>query len=202
MGYNSENRKIRIFFSSTFRYLNDERNYLNDIIFPDLIRKSRERGVTLTFVDLRWGITDEKSILEIMHICLQEIDKATPHFIGILAGRYGYVIDDEHIPRGDEYEKINQKYWELLKRFLEKDRLSLTHIGMERGVLSNSDPAEYAYFYFKSEESMAVRETNAEFQKHLNGLKNKIRTPNGIGMKIIAPLKSLAIKSKWTTWRC
>ena len=105
MGKRRESRKIRIFLSSTFRDLNDERNYLNDIIFPELIRKSRERGVTLTVVDLRWGITQEKSILEIIHICLQEIDKARPHFIGILAGRYGYVPGDEHISRVYEYEK-------------------------------------------------------------------------------------------------
>ncbi|MGC8692328.1 MAG: hypothetical protein ACP5RZ_04855, partial [Thermoplasmata archaeon] len=51
-------REIRIFLSSTFRDLNDERSYLMDIVFPELTRMCRERDLFLTVVDLRWGVTN------------------------------------------------------------------------------------------------------------------------------------------------
>jgi preprotein translocase subunit SecA/nephrocystin-3 len=53
-----KNNNIRIFLSSTFQDLNDERIYLMNIIFPELIRIIRKRIVNLTFVDLRWVISE------------------------------------------------------------------------------------------------------------------------------------------------
>ena len=70
--------EIRIFISSTFRNLNDERSYIVNVIFPELVRITRERGVTLTPIDLRWGIPDEESIFKVIQTCFDEIDKARP----------------------------------------------------------------------------------------------------------------------------
>jgi len=58
--------EIRIFISSTFKDLNDERSYLVNVIFPELVRITRERGITLTIIDLRWGIPDEASIFKVI----------------------------------------------------------------------------------------------------------------------------------------
>ena len=51
------NRVIRVFISSTFRDMQDERDELMKKTFPVLRRKAAERDVTLTELDLRWGIT-------------------------------------------------------------------------------------------------------------------------------------------------
>ena len=50
-------------------------------------------------VDLRWGITEEDQLKgQVLPICLREIDKCRPFFIGILGSRYGSVM--ESIPFG------------------------------------------------------------------------------------------------------
>ena len=56
-----ENRQIRVFISSTFRDMQDERDYLMKRTFPKLRKLAAERDVTLTELDLRWGITPEES---------------------------------------------------------------------------------------------------------------------------------------------
>ena len=49
-----ENRLIRVFISSTFQDLQDERDYLMRHIFPELRLYASKRDVTLTELDLRW----------------------------------------------------------------------------------------------------------------------------------------------------
>src|SRR5690349_5763011 len=52
-------REIRVFVSSTFRDMHQEREELVKQIFPQLCRLSESRGVTWGEVDLRWGVPDE-----------------------------------------------------------------------------------------------------------------------------------------------
>ena len=69
-----DNRQIRVFISSTFRDMQDERDELMRKTFPVLRRKAAERDVTLTELDLRWGITPEESQSgKVVEICLREI---------------------------------------------------------------------------------------------------------------------------------
>lgn len=54
-------------------------------MLPELTRRARERGVELVEVDLRWGVPQEQT--EDGHdleICLQEIERCRPFFIGML----------------------------------------------------------------------------------------------------------------------
>jgi energy-coupling factor transporter ATP-binding protein EcfA2 len=160
--------EIRIFISSTFKDLNDERNYLVNVIFPELVRITRERGITLTIIDLRWGIPDEASIFKVIKTCFDEIDKARPHFIGIVGERYGYV------PSEDENARLNLQVIdnEQIKRKLEeytKNNLSITEMEMEYGVFSEPKNAQFSYFYFKKGENKNER---------INRLKDKIRVDN------------------------
>lgn len=84
-----DNRQIRIFISSTFRDMQDERNQLMRFTFPKLRDLAAKRDVTLTEVDLRWGITDEDSKSgKVVDICLREIENSIPFFIGIIGNRY------------------------------------------------------------------------------------------------------------------
>ncbi|MGC9124335.1 MAG: DUF4062 domain-containing protein, partial [Thermoplasmata archaeon] len=172
-------REIRIFLSSTFRDLNDERSYLMDIIFPELTRICRERDLFLTVVDLRWGVTnsDPDSIIShVMEVCFREIDRARPFFIGILGNRYGYVPRD-HIT-SDKEREFWMKDNDMRKWF--EEGYSITHMEIEYGVLSRPDMAQYSYFYFKAEESFnnKDRDHNPEELKRLHELKDKIRVEN------------------------
>ena len=83
--------ELRLFISSTFRDLHDEREYLVKKVFPEIRSLCRERGVTFTEIDLRWGLTEEEAVHgRVVRACLEEIDRCRPHFIGILGSRYGW----------------------------------------------------------------------------------------------------------------
>ena len=90
---------IRVFISSTFSDMEKERTYFNENLVPKLNRICAERGVSFFSVDLRWGITEEDQLKgQVLPICLREIDKCRPFFIGILGSRYGSIM--ESIPFG------------------------------------------------------------------------------------------------------
>ncbi|MDP4219024.1 MAG: tetratricopeptide repeat protein [Bacteroidota bacterium] len=84
--------EFRIFISSTFRDLMPEREQLVKKVFPQIRALCRERGVEFTEIDLRWGITDEEAHSgRTVRICLEEIDKCRPYFLGIIGSRYGWI---------------------------------------------------------------------------------------------------------------
>src|SRR5712664_3823834 len=97
----SENqpRTIRVFVSSTFRDMQMERDLLVKKVFPQLRKMCEERSVSWTEVDLRWGITSEQAAEgKVLPLCLEEIERCRPYFIGLLGERYGWVpnsIPDE-----------------------------------------------------------------------------------------------------------
>jgi hypothetical protein len=94
----SQSRTIRVFLSSTFLDFSEERDLLVRKVFPELRRKCRERQVELVDVDLRWGITEKEAQQgKVLPICLAEIDRARPYFMGFIGERYGW------IPMGDFY---------------------------------------------------------------------------------------------------
>ncbi len=85
-------RSIRVFVSSTFRDMHEEREELIKRVFPQLRRLCETRGVAWSEVDLRWGVTDEqKAEGAVLPICLAEIDRSRPYFIGLLGQRYGWI---------------------------------------------------------------------------------------------------------------
>lgn len=85
-------REVRVFLSSTFADMQAERDYLVKKIFPAVRSEFRRRNVDLTVLDLRWGITEEESKSgKVIEICMDEISRTRPFFIGLIGGRYGWV---------------------------------------------------------------------------------------------------------------
>src|SRR5215831_10218384 len=84
-------RTIRVFVSSTFRDMYSEREMLAASVFPVLRERCRSRRIHLIDVDLRWGIPSEESEATVLSICLKEIARANPFFVGFLAERWGWV---------------------------------------------------------------------------------------------------------------
>lgn len=86
-------RSIRIFISSTFRDMQIEREYLIKNVFPRLRALCESRGIIWAEVDLRWGIPeDEQAEARVLPICLEEVERCRPFFIGILGERYGSIL--------------------------------------------------------------------------------------------------------------
>ena len=104
-------RIFRIFVSSTFTDLQDERNALQSEVFPALKKFCAENGCQFQAIDLRWGIGEEASLDQrTMRICLEELSRCQrtspkPNFILLLGDRYGWRPLPEVIP-AREFEQI------------------------------------------------------------------------------------------------
>ena len=134
-----QERQIRVFVSSTFRDMGAERDYLVKFIFPQLRKLCESRGVTWGEVDLRWGVTDEAAAEgKVLPICLEEIRRCRPYFIGMLGERYGWVPDS--IPA----DLLESQAW--LKQHLQR---SVTELEILHGVFSKEPMHGRAYFYFR-----------------------------------------------------
>ena len=114
-------RKVRVFISSTFLDMQEERDALNRVVFPYLRYMCSHLQIEFVGVDLRWGITeDEAKQGKTIDICMQEIEACYPFFIGILGKRYGWT----------PAERLRGKYAKLFK-----DGISVTEAEMEIGAL-------------------------------------------------------------------
>ena len=166
-------RVIRIFVSSTFRDFNQERELLVRETFAKLRRRARERDVELVDIDLRWGITPEQSETgKVLPICLAEIDRCRPYFIGLLGERYGWVPTAQQFPDG----LIDQERW-LAEHVGGK---SVTELEILHGVLNNPAMAGRALFYFRDPQ-WSIKQggdfvsASAQERGKLSDLKNRIR---------------------------
>jgi len=107
------NKTFRIFVSSTFSDLKEERNALQREVFPKLRNLCMQHGFRFQAVDLRWGIREESALdQQTMNICLSEIARCQrpprPSFIVLLGDRYGWQPLPTEIP-ANEFEQIDQK---------------------------------------------------------------------------------------------
>ena len=136
-----ENRRIRVFVSSTFRDMVEERDELMTHTWPELRRMCRERQVELVEVDLRWGIAEEQATRqETLKFCLDEIKACRPFFIALLGERYGWTPGPEAFTADLKEEQA----W--LGSLAGK---SVTELEILHGVLNNSEMAGRAFFYFR-----------------------------------------------------
>ncbi|MEJ7833345.1 MAG: tetratricopeptide repeat protein [Nocardioides sp.] len=132
-------RSIRVFVSSTFRDMQAEREELVKRVFPQIRRMCEQRGVAWAEVDLRWGVTDEqKAEGAVLPICLAEIDRSRPYFLGLLGQRYGWV--PEEIPPGLR---------EQLPWLSALPGTSVTELEVLHGVLNDPDAGGHAFFHVR-----------------------------------------------------
>lgn len=136
-----ENRELRIFLSSTFIDMNEEREALVKT-FDSLRLEANRRNVSLSVVDLRWGITEEDMRSgKMLSVCLEETEHSHPFFIGLLGSRYGTSPDISELEKNPELE---ERYPWLRKDI--EHRLSTTEIEMQYGVLRNPYDVDAAFF--------------------------------------------------------
>jgi len=173
-----ENRQIRIFISSTFRDMMQERDYLITRIFPELRRYCEDRDISLFELDLRWGVTQEESEnMMAFKICLNEVDNTHPFFIGLLGERYGWVPDEKTIEQMKPTNVFEEYEW-LMEEL--KNKKSITEVEMQDGAfLPGEDEEINAYFYIRSPKMKTPDEHREEKGSHgekmLLELKDKIK---------------------------
>lgn len=142
MSTNTAKRQIRVFLSSTFADMQDERNYLVKKVFPMIKAECHRRNVNFSVIDLRWGVTEEDSKSgKVIEICIDEIEHTRPFFIGMIGGRYGW------IPGANGYgdnNRLLQKYpW--IEKYLNSN-MSITEIEMQYGALKSKTPVNAMFF--------------------------------------------------------
>ena len=124
---------------STFRDMQRERDELVKRTFPRLRALCEQRGVVWTDVNLRWGISDERQAEGgVLPVCIEEIRRCRPYFIGLLGERYGWVPDG--IPAG----LLAQEPW-----LADQSGSSVTELEILEGVLNDPGRAQCAFFYFR-----------------------------------------------------
>lgn len=88
---------IPVFVSSTFRDFHSERGCLHSMVVPDLDEAVAPYGARVELLDLRWGVSTEELKHEtekqqqVLDVCLREIDRCHPLFVGLLGERFGWV---------------------------------------------------------------------------------------------------------------
>ncbi|MBL7128951.1 MAG: tetratricopeptide repeat protein [Ignavibacteria bacterium] len=142
-------REVRVFVSSTFKDMMKERDYLIKEVFPEIRHRCHQRGIEFTEIDLRWGVTEKQAQHgKVIEVCLKEIDRCRPFFIGILGERYGW------IPHAEEYIK-HKKFLEefpWIRKDIDKG-LSITEMEIQYGVLRNTSLSKNALFYLRKPQS-------------------------------------------------
>jgi len=168
-------KPVRIFISSTFRDMHAERDYLVQYVFPELRERCAQRMLHLVDVDLRWGIAeDEGKQDKVLAICLDEIERCRPFFIGLLGERYGWVPPRYDVPDEERYDWVREF----------DHGYSITALEIYHGVLRNPGMAKRAFFYFRNpafiydlpaDQSEIFLPESAEAAEKLKRLKEEIR---------------------------
>jgi hypothetical protein len=191
-------RTVRVFLSSTFRDFGEERDLLVRRVFPALRARLKDRFVELVDVDLRWGITAEQAERgEVLPICLAEIDRSRPYFIGLLGERYGWVPPKETYPQ----YLVRQHRW--LKAH--QGGKSVTELEILHVVLNDSEMAGRARFYIRSsayakKKGKAYLPQDAEERRRQQALKKRV-ADSGFPIIRYATPKDLAKRLERDLWK-
>ncbi|KAI8784545.1 TPR repeat-containing protein isoform X1 [Biomphalaria glabrata] len=104
-----DSKTLRLFFSSPFGGMEEEREELTRKYFPQFQHLCNSRGIQFVPVDMRWGITSEAADnAQVINICLREIDRSDV-FIGFFGQRYGWHGESDELLQRN-FDNAMQKY--------------------------------------------------------------------------------------------
>lgn len=170
--------------------MEEERELLSTRVMPWLKPLCDQRLITIVFMDIRFGMSQETEAAEVsaaslhasitlMERCLAELDSCLPYFICLLGNVYGIV--PTRLPW-----RVTQLYpWLTDNRYQNPRvshgaRLSLTEMEIINAVLFDPSNSPCALFYFRDASYAVGRgpqfQDNEEWAKvAMNTLKSKIR---------------------------
>lgn len=159
---------LPVFISSTFRDFQRERDELNSTIRPMLDELVAPLGCRVELIDLRWGIVadgvDEVTRHDqILDVCLSEIARAEPLFVGLVGDRFGWVAPKERMDRAAREAGMHEY----------PQGSSVTALEFEYGALR--DRSQDAIFFERDVEGASPRDWQDEDLRAVNSLKSRIR---------------------------
>lgn len=91
---------ISIFFSSTFKDMQCERDIIQKYVRPRAEVYAEQHSESINFIDLRWGIdtsrmNEQDAMDKIISVCKDKILDSYPYFIGLLGREYGSEVDSK-----------------------------------------------------------------------------------------------------------
>ncbi len=158
------NRKIKVFISSTFRDMNPERDIIVNSVFPRLRDTFKDRLADIVEVDLRWGITEEMAESgKVLEICIGEVLRCAPFFVGLLGDRYGSPASKEEI------DALPSSYKKAIGEGIQEG-ISITELEMRAGVFVPRH-ASCSCFFLKSNYNPTE---GTDAQNRLKGLRDYV----------------------------
>ena len=181
---------FRVFVSSTFSDMKEERWILQKEVFPELEKFCESRGAKFQGVDLRWGVSENLSLNQkTLQTCFNEITRCQkispkPNFLILLGDRYGW----QPVP-----EKISiSEMQTLLTHFSEEEKTFLiwepnNTLGWYR-LDENAKPFEY------------LLQPKGKYEKHDDWKTIEIKIREILRQAIIKNCQGNkdAIKEKWS----
>ena len=144
-------KHIRVFISSTFREMQEERDIIVKKVFPRFRIETENRGISFSYVDLRWGVKPNAMPKEIIDTCLSEIKNCEPYFIGLIGHNYGSIIPDLENAEIDQLEKNHEGVNALIQNGSEK-KIGYTELEMRYNLLYSKDKSRN-FFYIKDDKT-------------------------------------------------
>lgn len=145
---------VKVFISSTFNDMHDERDVLMKKVLPRVRQALSSKGLDVRFVDLRWGVNskemDERSReSDVLKECLGQIDKCRNFFIGLVGDHYGWIP-----PEPSWYnllDGLDEKRKDFIKRKL-PNPVSVTELEIYYGSLVDLAFSMRSLFCFRKPE--------------------------------------------------
>eukprot|EP01125_Pyxidicula_operculata_P008164 TRINITY_DN275_c3_g1_i1.p1 TRINITY_DN275_c3_g1~~TRINITY_DN275_c3_g1_i1.p1 ORF type:complete len:1833 (-),score=537.60 TRINITY_DN275_c3_g1_i1:60-5486(-) len=146
----SQDREIRIFLSSTFKDMQEERDEIMKLAIPQLRSMCMERDVLLHCVDLRWGVTEaQTTAAATLVMCIREVDKCNA-FVGMLGERYGWCRSAQG--RSPQDKLLTRAFEVAAKEFpwiSEYSDRSVTEVEMRMVLDGKSSVAKSCWFFLR-----------------------------------------------------
>ncbi|KAK7504283.1 hypothetical protein BaRGS_00004587 [Batillaria attramentaria] len=143
----------RIFFSSPFGGMEEEREELTRKYFPQIQHACNMHGVQFVAVDMRWGITSQAADdAQVINICLREVDRSDI-FVGFFGQRYGWHGADDDLLQKNFDNAVGRYPW--LDNVRDK---SVTELEFLHGHLNNPGALPAAICFRDKAYDDAVRE--------------------------------------------
>ncbi|EDO32345.1 predicted protein, partial [Nematostella vectensis] len=135
-------KTARVFFSSPFGGLEEEREELTKKYWPQLESMCSKAGYEFIPVDLRWGITSEMSSSAVtIKVCLSEMDRSDM-IVGFFGQRYGWHGNNELLQKSFDVAAVKYPWVNEYR-----DR-AVTELEFLHGHLRNPG-ARPACFFFR-----------------------------------------------------
>lgn len=168
-----------LYISSTERDMAGERELLHRQVIPTIRQLALDYGEAVDLCDLRHNQSgaQEQTQEQLLSVCLDEIDRCSPHMIVLMGEHYGPFLE-ESLRRNLETQKPGLK--------LESPDLSLTALEVQYGALEKKDRQDKILFYFRQIEGEIPEFCQPESPRHqqaLDALKENIRAWAGDRVK-------------------